>query len=188
MASPSKQLLDKLRARAIQARTPVLRAYWKRSLTRNRQRYLSATVAFDGVPTMRGLALLLSHARRNGEWTGGLNSSDRRKGVAERYGHQSQAQLYDGWIHRRPGYLPANPPGFSSHELRSDGNPVFRTTRGGALPWYMLGLDVTDDQGLVSALHRLGIDARHPYSSGSEAHHINILRDPTTVLVGLGDA
>jgi hypothetical protein len=184
MARPAK--LERLRRRAMNARTKTMRAYWKRSLDRNRRKYLSQTVSFDGVPTMRGLALLLGHVRKHHLWVGGLNSSDRRVGVAERYGHSSQAALYAGWVARRPGYLPANPPGFSSHELRSDGAPVYHTPRGAVIPWHMLGLDVSDDRGALDALQSLGVHVTHPYSSRSEAHHLNVLGDPTDVLVGLG--
>ena len=185
MARPA--LLTRLRKRAMHSKSKVLRAYWTRSLDRNRRKYLAKTVAFDGVPTMRGLALLLKHARKHG-WDGRLNSSDRRKGVAERYGHQSQAALYAGWVARRPGFNPANPPGVSSHELRSDGSRVFPVSRGRVLPWYMLGLDVDDDAGLVKALSHLGVHATHPYSSASEKHHVNVIADPTGVLVHLGEA
>ncbi len=184
MSRPAK--LERLRARAMNARTHGGRAYWTRSLKRNRAKYVQQTVAFDGVPTMQGLALLLAHARKTGAWHGRLNSSDRRKGVAERYGHQSQAALYDGYIHHRPGYLPANPPGRSSHELRSDGNAVYGRPAGAVLPWYQLGLDVNDDQALVAALTRMGAHVTHPYLTRSEAHHINLLRDPTQALVHLG--
>jgi hypothetical protein len=177
--------LERLRDRAMHARTRAARAYWKRSLDRNRRKYLAQTVPFDEVPTMRGLALLLQHARRRG-WTGTLNSSDRRQGVAERYGHSSQAALYRGWVARRPGFLPANPPGFSSHELRSDGSPLFGR-RGHRLPWWQLGLDVNEDAKLVAILRVLDVDARHPYHTASEAHHVNVIDDPTDVLAHLGD-
>lgn len=182
MARPAK--LDRLRDRAMYSRTKAMRAFWKRSLERNRLRYVSQTVTFDGVPTMRGLAILLERARKQG-WKGMLNSSDRREGVAERFGRSSQAALYKGWLARKPGFLPANPPGFSSHELRSDGSPLFGT-RGQKLPWYQLGLDVSDDQRLVDILRGLGVGVVHPYRSPSEAHHINLTTDPMPVLVHLG--
>lgn len=183
MARPAK--LDRLRDRAMNARTRVQRAYWKRSLDRNRRRYLTETVAFDGVPTQRGLALLLTHARKRG-WQGKLNSSDRRAGVAERFGHQSQAALYDGFRRGRPGFLPANPPGYSSHELRSDGSRLFGR-RGRKLAWFELGLDVDQDTALVTRLRDMGVDARHPYDTPSEAHHVNVLHDPTSILAKLGE-
>jgi hypothetical protein len=183
MARPAK--LERLRDRAMNSRTRVQRAYWARSLARNRRKYLTETVAFDGVPTQRGLALLLARARRVG-WKGQLNSSDRRKGVAERFGHQSQAALYAGFQKGLPGFNPANPPGFSSHELRSDGSALFGY-RGRKLPWYEMGLDVDQDDALQMRLREMGVDARHPYSTPSEAHHLNVLHDPTSILAKLGE-
>lgn len=183
MARPAK--LERLRDRAMNSRTRAMRAYWKRSLDRNRKRYLTETVAFDGVPTQRGLALLLTHCRRVG-WKGRLNSSDRRKGVAERYGHQSQAALYDGFRKGLSGFNPANPPGYSSHELRSDGSRLFGR-RGRKLDWFQMGLDVDEDQSLQMRLREMGVDARHPYDTASEAHHINVLHDPTSILAKLGE-
>jgi hypothetical protein len=183
MARPAK--LERLRDRAMHSRTRAQRAYWKRSLARNRKKHLTTTVAFDGVPTQRGLALLLGHARRHG-WKGRLSSSDRRKGVAERYGHQSQSALYDGFRKGLPGFNPANPPGFSSHELRSDGTHLFGA-RGRKLPWFKMGLDVSDDAALQRELRELGVHVKHPYDTPSEAHHLNVLADPTDVLAGLGD-
>lgn len=183
MARPA--LLDRLRRRAMHSRTRAQRAYWARSLTRNRRKYVTTTVAFDGVPTMRGLALLLENARRKG-WKGRLNSSDRRRGVAERFGKSSQHALYRGWSKRLPGFLPANPPGRSSHELRSDGNRAWGRRAGAVLHWYELGLDASDSDRLQDELRKLGVDARHIYFSPSEAHHVNVMRDPTDVLIGLG--
>lgn len=180
------KLLERLRYRARNARTRAKRAFWSRALDRNRRRFLSQTVEFDGVPTMRGLALLLGHSRRKG-WAGRLASSDRRLGVAERFGKSSQAALYRAWQRREPGANPANPPGFSSHELRSDGTALFGK-RGRKLNWYELGLDASDSARLVAELRHLGVDARHPYTSPSEAHHVNVVTDPTRVLVRLGDA
>lgn len=177
-------LLARLRARAMNATTRAKQVFWKRSLERNRRSYVSETVTLDGVPTMRGLRLLLVYAREHG-WAGKLNSSDRRKGVAETYGHQSQAALYAGFVAGRPGFLPANPPGFSSHELRSDGTALFGE-RGRVLPWFQLGLDVSDDGTLVRVLADLGVRATHPYNSAAEAHHVNVTGDPTAVLVRLG--
>src|SRR5215831_10542956 len=51
------------------------------------------TIAFDGVPTYWGLAKPLLLAREHG-WSGQLSSSDRRPGVAEQFGHKSQAALF----------------------------------------------------------------------------------------------
>jgi hypothetical protein len=137
---------------------------------------MTATIKYDGTPVFRGLARALSDARKHG-WQGRLVSADRRRGVAERYGKLSQAALYAGWIAHKLGFNPANPPGRSSHELRSDG-VAYRGPMGRPLHWWQLGLDVTEAAQLVRVLNRLGYRARRPYSSPSEAHHVNFRRSP----------
>lgn len=140
-------------------------------------RALNRTVAFDGTPTMRGLALVLQDCRDHG-WRGHLSSSDRRRGVAERYGKLSQYALYVAyWVKHLAGYAPANRPGQSTHELRSDGH-AYRGPVGRPLAWWQLGLDVSEDAQLVRIARRLGYDLRHPYRSGAEAHHVNLYANP----------
>lgn len=151
----------------------------KRVLARQ-ARQLTRTVSFDGTPTFRGVALMLQDCRDHG-WTGTLSSSDRRKGVAERYGKMSQAALYAGWLAHRAGFNPANPPGRSTHELRSDA-AAYRGPVGRPLAWWQIGLDVTAHAQLVAVATRIGYDLRRPYASGSEAHHVNLYRSPSTVL------
>jgi hypothetical protein len=141
------------------------------------RRRLRATVAFDGTPVFDGLALVLQDARDHG-WSGRLSSADRRTGVAERYGRMSQYALYVAyWVKHLPGYSPANPPGRSTHELRSDG-VAYRGPVGRPLTWWQLGLDVSAPEELRGVLKRLGYAAFRPYASGSEAHHVNLRRSP----------
>jgi hypothetical protein len=144
---------------------------------------LTDTVTFGQTPTFRGLALMLADARAHG-WTGTLNSSDRRKGVAERYGKMSQVALYAGWIARRAGFAPANRPGRSTHELRSDG-VAYRGPVGRPLLWFQLGMDVTNPDQLLRVLRARGYRPFRPYSVGSERHHINLQKSPTKTLVRL---
>lgn len=100
--------------------------------------------------------------------------------LLNKYGHSSQAQLYDGWIHHRPGFLPANPPGFSTHELHSDGVAYPAVPRGGRLPWWGCGFDVNDSdvEHCVRIAASYGWELWRPYSSGSEFHHLNFKRVP----------
>ncbi|HEV3001742.1 MAG TPA: glycoside hydrolase family 25 protein [Solirubrobacteraceae bacterium] len=152
------------------------------------------TIALDGTPTYWGLAKPLVRAREQG-WSGRLASSDRRKGVAERFGKKSQATLYRCFLVRqRLGRCPAscggdcvaaNPPGQSSHEQRSDG-AGFEGPVGRRLRWWELGLDLADSQGALDALQRLGYGVRRPYSSASELHHLNFTASPGPVLPGVG--
>jgi hypothetical protein len=140
------------------------------------KRHPHVTVAFDGTPVFRGLAHVLHKVREDG-WKGRLDSGDRRKGVAERYGKLSQFVLYVRWLARWRGYNPANPPGRSTHELHSDGVP-YRGPIGRPLHWWQLGLDVTYAEQLVAILAHRGYRAFQPYRDGRERHHVNFRRNP----------
>lgn len=124
------------------------------------------TIAFDGAPTYWGLTKPLLLAREHG-WGGQLASSDRRKGVAERFGKKSQATLHRCMERREAlGRCPAdcggdcadaNAPGTSSHEQFSDGR-AFTGPAGRKLNWWQLGLDVGGTDDLLAALHKLGYE------------------------------
>jgi lysozyme len=155
------------------------------------------TIAFDGTPTFWGLAKPLLLAREHG-WSGQLDSSDRRKGVAERFGKKSQATLFAcAKAKKNTGRCPsscsgdcnpANQPGQSSHELRSDAS-AFPGPLGRKLNWFELGLDISDHQGALDALNHLGYKARLTYPhSIKELHHINFTASPGRVLPDVGPA
>lgn len=153
---------------------------------RRNRRSLDRTVAFDGTPCFRGQALMLQDCREHG-WSGALVSGDRRAGVAEKYGKSSQAALYFGFEHGLPGFLPANPPGHSSHELRDGpGNLPYPGQDGSALQWWQLGLDVSEWDQLVAVAKRLGYNLQQPYHSGSELHHVNLFSNPRKNLIARG--
>jgi lysozyme len=141
------------------------------------------TVAYQGVPMFRCQAWALhDYVLHGGHLI--VNSADRRKGVAEKFGKQSQAALWEGWNARKPGFFPANPPGFSSHELRSDGH-AFYGPRGKAIPNYKLGIDAVHRLGgdahlVVSWLNRHGYEAKRPYAASSERHHFSFAKSPAT--------
>ncbi len=83
---------------------------------------------------------------------------------------------------------PANPPGASSHELRSDANG-FPCPVGRQLKWFELGLDVSDSDGLVSVLDQLGYKVHRTYpNSIPEHHHVNFTASPGPVLPDFGPA
>lgn len=100
--------------------------------------------------------------------------------LLHRLGKSSQADLYAGWVHHRPGFNPANPPGFSTHELRSDGAAYPRVPRGRKLKWWQCGMDVDDAHvsAFVAAARRHGWDVWRPYPTGSEYHHVNFRKPP----------
>lgn len=135
----------------------------------------------DNCPVPRRLARRVRALKRDVPGAR-LNSCYRGHGATRllhRLGKHTQAELYDGWIHRRPGFLPANPPGFSSHELHSDGNPVYGQ-RGRRIPFWKVGMD-WDDQyvdALIRAAAKRGWHLVRPYSSGSEYHHVSFSRKP----------
>lgn len=95
-------------------------------------------------------------------------------------GKHSQTELYAGWVARRRGFNPANPPGRSTHELRSDGVAYKGVPAGGKLAWWQCGMDFNDAAvpALISAAAKRGWGLRRPYSSGSEYHHINFTHKP----------
>ncbi|MDQ8046448.1 MAG: hypothetical protein AAGC46_16155 [Solirubrobacteraceae bacterium] len=152
---------------------------------------LRETVTFDSTPCFRGHRIILTECRAHG-WKGILNSADRRQGVAEKYGKLSQAYLSAAWVlwstkrvlirgWRGAPPNPANTPGHSTHELRSDG-VAYAGPVGRPLSWWQLGLDVTDADGLIRAAHSLGYSLFRPYPSGSEEHHVNLRKSPTAIL------
>lgn len=148
------------------------------------------------VPIYRALALALEHAHEHGaRYT--VYSSDRRDSKLRAFNREhgtnlhGQAYLYE---HQgQPGFYPANPPGRTSHCLRSDGNPAYRARgrvipAGGVLPNYMLGIDAVDDGSvndcsrLIGVLEHLGYHVTRPYHTGSEAHHFIFTSSPIPVL------
>jgi len=154
------------------------------------------TVAFDGTPTYWGLAKPLLLAREHG-WGGKLDSSDRRPGVAERFGKKSQKALFECMQRRIAlgGRCPpecggscddANRPGSSSHEQLSDGRG-FSGPVGRQLAWWELGLDVSESDQLLAILATLGYEVHRTYPNNpSEFHHLNLTADPGPVLAADG--
>lgn len=104
---------------------------------------------------------------------------DQAAGLLKRLGKSTQAMLYWGWLHRLAGYNPANPPGRSTHELRSDGVP-YRGPVGRTIAPWGCGLDFNDAAvpALIAAARRRGWDLFQPYHSRSEYHHLNFRRKP----------
>lgn len=137
------------------------------------------------VPMFRAHAWALAAAHNHGaRFT--VTSADRRDDVIEsfnrRYGTHLHGQAFLFAHQDEPGYFPANPPDRSSHTLRSDGNPVYRTPAGGQLPAYFLGVDAVDDgesndcARLVGHLQELGFRVARPYPGSAEAHHLVFTR------------
>jgi hypothetical protein len=98
--------------------------------------------------------------------------------ILNRHGKHSQAQLYQMFLEGRGN--PANPPGFSTHEQKSDGVAYGHIPRGHDLAWWQVGFDVNDRDVLncMRAAGRHGWHLFRPYHSRSEFHHLNFISEP----------
>ena len=100
--------------------------------------------------------------------------------ILNKYGKSSQAQLYYGYIQGKPGYNPANPPGYSTHELRSDG-VAYNIPRGWPLRYWMCGLDIggAGAQAFVEAARKKNWVVTVTYPGNPyELHHVNFRKRP----------
>jgi hypothetical protein len=173
----------------------------------NRDKPMWHTVAFHQVPMFRALALALDHAQAHLQHQGAPSpafavlSADRRDAVLQRFNAENHTNLHgQGYLYQHqhdPGFCPADSPNTTSHCLFSDGNPTYKVggsqiPAGAQLPNYMLGLDIVDVGAtntcprLMQALTALGYHVVHPYSAGSEAHHIVFVANPIPVLKTAG--
>lgn len=100
-------------------------------------------------------------------------------------GKHDQAEIYSEYIHGlEPN--PANPPGQSTHECRSDGVP-YPGPKGRPLDWWQCGIDVDDAhvEAIIAAAAKHGWHLFRPYSGGSEYHHVNFRSQPANPVVDL---
>lgn len=99
--------------------------------------------------------------------------------LLKRLHKSTQAMLYYGFLHRLPGYNPANPPGRSTHELHSDG-VAYSGPVGRPLKQWQVGFDFNDGavDALIKAARRHGWELWRPYPAGSERHHVNFAKRP----------
>lgn len=151
--------------------------------TQARRKGLDHEAILDGCPLPLGQKLVLLDARKSGLWVGVLTSADRRsaiKGLLRKLGKQDQAELYYGYTHHLPGYLPANPPTQGTHIRIGDGTVG---AVGEALEWWQEGIDSTEADELRSALNALGYPAYQPYPTASEDHHTNLRQNPHDRLI-----
>jgi hypothetical protein len=93
-------------------------------------------------------------------------------------GKHDQAQIYQEYLdHEEPN--PANPPGRSTHELKSDGVP-YPGPIGRDLEFWQCGIEVDDEHvdAVEAAAKSYGWHVERPYPSGSEFHHLNFIARP----------
>jgi lysozyme len=134
----------------------------------------------DGCPVPVEAAPLVHAAKqRTGETLNSCFRGVEARAILNAHGKHDQAYLYQGWLRRLPGFNPANPPGSSPHECRSDGvsPPGFR--RGARIPAVLVGQDWGPDAWRVVAAYRaMGVPAYHPYASAFERQHVGIASVP----------
>jgi hypothetical protein len=142
----------------------------------------------DNCPVPAQLAPCIREIKKHTGAT--LNSCDRSK-EAEPFlkrckpPKMSQSELFDGFRHGRPGFNPANPPGFSTHERRNDG-VAFPGPRGIPLRYWQVGMDWQNSEGVVEAAKRLGFTATRTYPNNlRETQHLNFRREPRVGLPAL---
>jgi len=106
--------------------------------------------------------------------------------ILNKHGKHTQEQLYRGWIDRRPGFAPANQPGYSTHELRSDGTAYPQVKPAALLPWWAQGFDVNDSdvRNVIEQAAKHGWHLWQPYPGGSEFHHLNFKVQPKRPRLG----
>lgn len=123
------------------------------------------------------IAIVLKDARAT---VNSIYRGDDARAILNAHGDMSQRQLFQGWVQRRPGFLPANMPGFSTHELKSDGVAYKTVPSGRDLPWWGQGFDVNDVETsrVIAAAGRHGWKIFRPYTSGAEFHHLNFAAEP----------
>ncbi len=101
------------------------------------------------------------------------------------YEVSSQDELYYGYIHGLPGYNPANPTGYSTHERRSDG-VAYAVPRGMPLFYWQVGQDWGSFAGaskVCAEARKRGWVATITYPNQSnELHHVNFRKEPILVL------
>lgn len=144
---------------------------------------LTKVAVLDGTPVTREQKIALLYARSQG-WAGRVNSGDRRSVIANllhRLGKSTQAELYQGWVERRPGFFPANPPTQGTHMRLGDG---VIGVPGVPIPAWQQGLDTSDATNLRRILNAAGFDFRQTYSN--EEWHSNAMKPIKPVLVRLG--
>jgi hypothetical protein len=148
-----------------------------------RRKALEKVAVLDGTPVTLEQKIALLYARTKG-WDGLVNSGDRRSLIARllhRLGKSTQAELYQGWIERRAGFYPANPPSMGTHQRLGD-NVI--GTPGEPIPAWQQGIDHSAATQCRQILTAAGFGISQTY--GNEEWHSNFTRPIKPVLIRLG--
>lgn len=108
-------------------------------------------------------------------------SDPKARKILDACGKHDQAYLYRMHGIDPLHFAPANPPGQSTHELRSDGVAYRTVLPRRALAWWQVGIDVDDAhvQAFIREAAREGYTATVTYpSSPREYHHVNFRKKP----------
>jgi hypothetical protein len=132
----------------------------------------------DGCPVPASIApYVFLVLRRAGQDAASIYRGQDAKALLHRHGKMTQAEIHAA--------LPAisNPPGFSQHELRSDGVGNPRVPRGGKLQEWQIGVDSgsnsdRDRRRITAAARHYGWRVKHPYNRGVEQHHWSFATRP----------
>lgn len=134
----------------------------------------------DGCPAPRDVApYIYLVLRRAGQTANSIYRGPGKtaRAILHRHGKHTQAELYatDPTL--------ANPPGFSQHELRSDGRANPRVPAGGKLEDWQVGVDSGSDskhdqRKVEKAARHYGWHVHHPYTRGVEGHHWCFVTQP----------
>jgi hypothetical protein len=113
------------------------------------------------------IALVLRRAHQEAS---SIYRGDDAKAILHRHGKHTQREIHES----DPDI--SNPPGYSPHELRSDGIANPRVRRGGRLEEWQVGVDSGDNSNVDKAAVRraaahYGWKVKHPYRRGVEGHH-----------------
>lgn len=147
----------------------------------------------------RGVAFAINHCEEHGAKVS-IASCIRVDRILREHNRQFHTNLHgqqfliDMHAKDPAHWAAANPVNMTSHCWFSDGNPIYKNSKGlpipacGKLPWYMVGIDV-DDVGRIEdnshfllVSHKLGYEFVAPYHSGSELHHLVLTRSPVATL------
>jgi hypothetical protein len=137
------------------------------ALRRNHPKFL----VIDGCPCPYDVApYVYLVLRRAGQTATSIYRGSDAASILHAHGKMTQAE-----VHRAYPAI-SNPPGFSQHELHSDGVGNPRVPRGGRLKSWQIGVDSgTNDTRakarIEDAARHYGWHVKHPYSRGVEGHH-----------------
>jgi GH25 family lysozyme M1 (1,4-beta-N-acetylmuramidase) len=141
----------------------------------------------DSCPVPSGAAPLVVEAKhRSGETLESCFRGSEARAILARFGKHDQAYLWNGWVRRLPGFNPANPPGFSTHECFNDGPAFPSIRRGGRIPEVCVGQDWSNGAHVVQVYRAMGVNAALTYpGSVREKQHINIRQAPKNLKLPL---